>query len=141
MKIWYGFGTEHSMDLVMIGRFQDVASAQTAKEVIEKLAAAIRIEEKEDRLIVGEHTDRYSEDLLDLLIELGIHNVKPDELEQFLYDVNVRRRGDSIVITTDEIDVQAFLKIMLNKGARVEVYSRHQHPDSDPVDVADVAGP
>jgi hypothetical protein len=40
----------------------------------------------------------------------------------------VRRDGSSIVVTTDETDVQALLKVLLDKGARIEVYSAHDYP-------------
>ncbi|EUA59807.1 hypothetical protein I550_2955 [Mycobacterium intracellulare 1956] len=34
------------------------------------------------------------------------------------------------MITTDESDVQALLKVLLDGGARVEVYSAHDYPDT-----------
>lgn len=129
MRVWNGFGTEHSMNLVMIGRFQDAATAETVNGIIQKFTAALQAEESAGRLSVGEHRDRFDEEILPVLEALEIHNVGPAELEQFLYDVSVDRDGDSIVIRTDEVDVQAFMKVLLAKGARVEVYSAHQHPD------------
>lgn len=128
MKIWHGFGTEHSMNLVMIGRFKDAATAETVNGIIERVTTGLREEEVAGRLTVGEPTDRFSEEMLQLLTELGIYNVGPAELEQFLYEVRHRRDGDSIVVTTDEIEVQALMKVLLAKGARVEVYSAHDYP-------------
>lgn len=130
MKVWYGFGTEHSMNLVMIGRFRDAATAETVNEIIEQFTTALRAEQEAGRLTVGEPNDRYSEEVLRLMTDFGIHNLGPAELEQFLYDVSVRRDGDMIVVTTDEIEVQALLKVLLAKGARVEVYSAHDYPDT-----------
>jgi rRNA maturation endonuclease Nob1 len=131
MKVWYGFGTEHSMNLVMIGRFRDATTAKTVHGIIEKFTSTIQAEVEAGRLVVGEPSDRYSDEILRLLSDLDIHNVAPAELEQFLYDVSVRRDGDAIVVTTDEIDVQALLKVLLAKGARVEMYSAHDYPDTD----------
>jgi hypothetical protein len=130
MKVWYGFGTEHSMNLVMIGRFKDAATAETVNGIIDKFQTAVEADEAAGRLRVGEPTDTYSDEMLRLLMDLNVLSVGPEELEQFLYDVNVRRDGDSIVITTDEIAVEAFLKLMLARGARVEVYSAHDYPDT-----------
>ncbi|HLI56008.1 MAG TPA: DUF6375 family protein [Actinomycetota bacterium] len=130
MKVWYGFGTEHSMNLVMIGRFQDAAAAETVRRIIEEFKFAVQADETAGRLTVGEPSRIYSDEILRLLMQTNIHNIGPDELEQFLYDVNVTREGDSIVITTDETSVEAFLKLMLSKGARVEVYSAHDYPDT-----------
>lgn len=131
MKVWYGFGTEHSMNLVMIGRFKDAATAETVNGIIDKFKRAVEADQTAGRLTLGEPTDTYSDEMLSLLVDLNVHSLGPDELEQFLYDVNVRRDGDSIVITTDEIAVEVFLKLMLLKGARVEVYSAHDYPDTE----------
>ena len=38
-------------------------------------------------------------------------------------------KDQQVVITTDEPDVSAFLKLMVDKGARVEVFSAHDYPD------------
>lgn len=131
MKVWYGFGTEHSMNLVMLGRFKDAAMAETVNGIIDKFKRAVEADQTAGRLTLGEPTDTYSDEMLRLLVDLNVHSLGPDELEQFLYDVNVRRDGDSIVITTDEIAVEVFLKLMLLKGARVEVYSAHDYPDTE----------
>jgi hypothetical protein len=130
VKIWHGYGTEHSMNLVMIGRFRDTATALTAKDIIDKLTAAARADVDAGRLVVGEPADRYSDEILHLLTELNVHDVGPSELEQFLYELDVTRDDDSIVIKTDETDIQALLKVLLNRGARVEIYSAHYYPDS-----------
>ena len=131
MKVWYGFGTEHSMNLVMIGRFKDAATAETANAIIDKLMRAVEADEAAGQLVVGEPTDHYSDAMLNLLIELNLFGVEPRELEQFRYDVSVRRDGDAIVVTTDEIAVEAFLKVMLAQCARVEVYSAHDYPNAE----------
>lgn len=128
MKIWFGVGTEHSMNLVMIGHFEDAASAEQARDLIDQFTTAARTEYEEKRLEAGEYSDRYSEPILDLLNSTDVHSIEPNELQQFLYGANVERNGSEVVITTDEIEVQAYLKLMLSEGARVEVYSAHDHP-------------
>ncbi|MFC9732483.1 DUF6375 family protein [Streptomyces roseolus] len=131
MKVWYGYGTEHSMNLVMIGRFRDAATAERTHALIKKLTAALQAEEDAGRLTVGEPNDRYSDEVLKLLSDLNIHSVGPRELEQFLYDLDTHRDDDSIVVRTDEADVQALVKVLIDKGARVELYSAHDYPDTD----------
>ena len=37
MNIWNGFGSEHSYNLVMIGRFKKTRDAEEAKELIERI--------------------------------------------------------------------------------------------------------
>jgi len=41
MKIWNSYGSEHSAKLVMIGHFKDVASAESAKKLIDEIATFI----------------------------------------------------------------------------------------------------
>ncbi|CAA9350831.1 MAG: hypothetical protein AVDCRST_MAG93-7110 [uncultured Chloroflexia bacterium] len=129
MKLWYGYGSEHSMNLVMIGQFKDAGDATEAKEVIERITEQVGIDIEADHIEVGEQTDRYSDDMLTLLGSgVNVHHIYPAELEQFAYDVSVEVEDDKVLVTTDEIDVSAFLKVLLDQGARVEVYSAHRHP-------------
>jgi len=117
------------MDLVMIGRFDEATKAETALDVIKQAIALIQTEENEGRLVVGDPADRYSDEMLRAVGELRLHNIGPRELEQFLYDVTVDRHGEKIVLRTDEVEVQAFVKLLLTHGAKVEMFSAHDYPD------------
>lgn len=127
MKIWYGYGSEHSMNLVMIGRFKDAGDASKAKEVIERLTEQVNADVEAGGIVISGRTDRFTDAMLDLLTKVNVHSIGPAELEQFAYDVNVKVDSDQVVVTTDEIDVSAFLKVLLDKGARVEVFSAHDY--------------
>lgn len=131
MKVWQGYGTEHSMNLVMIGRFDEATEAETALDVIKQAIAVVQTEENEGRLVVGDPVDRYSDEMLRAVSELRMHSIGPRELEQFLYDVTVERHGDRIVFRTDEVEVQAFVKLLLTHGAKVEMFSAHDYPGDD----------
>lgn len=125
MKIWNSYGSEHSANLVMIGKFKDAASAESAQAIIDELTAFISDREDEDLGV-----DRYPDGVLDLLGRMKFHSVAPEEIKQFRYDVHSEVKEDKIVITTDEVDISAFLKLLIEKGARVEVYSAHEYPDT-----------
>ena len=125
MKIWNSYGSEHSANLVMIGTFKDVPSAKRAKEIIDKITEFM-MDSDDDH----EDTDRYSDAALALLSSLNTASLRPAELAQFRYDISSEQKGDKVVITTDEYDVSGFLKILIDEGARVEVYSAHLHPDT-----------
>ncbi len=129
MKIWNGYGTEHSMNLVMIGHFKEAAMAETALDTLYEATRVVQTEMDAGRLVVGEPQDRFSLEMLDAISRLELHSIGARELEQFLYDVSVERRGEQIVLSTDEVDVQAFVKLLLSKGARIEMYSAHDYPD------------
>ncbi len=130
MKIWYQHGSEHSANLVMIGHFENVAEATKAAEIIDVLTKQVREEESSGARIIGHPSERYGDTMLDLLGKLNIASIGPSELEQFAYEFHIKAQGNDLVLTTEELDVSAFLKVMVDKGARVEVYSAHNYPDT-----------
>lgn len=129
MKIWRGYGTEHSMNLVMIGHFREASLAETALGTLNEATRAVRAEMEAGRIVIGEPRDRFSDEMLGTIDDLGLHSIGATELEQFLFDVRAERRGDQLVVETDEIEVQVFVKLLLAKGARIEMYSAHDYPD------------
>lgn len=131
MKIWYQYGSEHSANLVMIGHFTDAMEAIKANEIINELTKRVSEEQDAGAIVLGRSSGRYSRGILDLLGQLNIMSIGPWEIEQFLYDVNVNVEGSKIIITSDETDVTAYLKILFDRGARIEVYSAHSHPDTE----------
>jgi hypothetical protein len=130
MKVWYQHGSEHSANLVMIGHFENVAEATKAKEIIDTLTNQVREEEASGTRVLGQPSERYSNTMLDLLGKINVASIGPQELEQFLYEVNVSVEGSKIIFTTEEIEISAFLKVLFDQGARIEVFSAHNHPDS-----------
>ncbi|KYF63562.1 hypothetical protein BE11_38275 [Sorangium cellulosum] len=128
MKIWYQHGSEHSANLVMIGHFEDATEATKAKEVIDAISKQVAEDQEKGTLVIGSPSDRYGQEMLDLLMRLNVGSVGPQELEQFAYEVAVKVVGNQVVVTTEELDISAFLKVMFLRGARIEVYSAHEHP-------------
>lgn len=131
MKIWYQHGSEHSANLVMIGHFENATDATKAKEIIDTLTNQLREEEASGTRTVGQPSERYGEAMLDLLGRLNVASIDPRELDQFLYDVSMNIEDSKIILTTEEVDISAFLKVMFDQGARIEVYSAHDYPDSE----------
>lgn len=130
MKIWWGYGSEHSMNLVMIGKFASAGEAESAKQLIDRLAEGVQNEVDAGRLEVGVPTQRFSEEMLDLLLALKVHGLGPADLEQLVYDAKVVVHGESLILRTDESDVAVYLKLMLEKGARIDVFSAHDYPEA-----------
>jgi hypothetical protein len=130
MKIWYQHGSEHSANLVMIGHFEDASEATKANEIIDALKKQVQEDQDAGAVVPGSPPERYGNAMLDLLGKLNVASIGPRELEQFLYDVSVKVEGSRIILTTDEIDVSAFLKVMIDRGARIEIYSAHDYPDT-----------
>lgn len=115
MKVWYQHGSEHSANLVMIGHFENVAEATKAKEIIDTLTNRVREEEASGTRALGQPSERYGKAMLDLLGKLNIASIGPQELEHFLYEVNVNVEGSKIILTTEEIEISAFLKVLFDQ--------------------------
>lgn len=128
MKIWHEHGSEHSANLVMIGHFEDATEATKAKEIIDELTDQVARDQDSGALVFGSPSGRYSEDMLGLLAQLNVASIGPGELEQFAYEVNIEVEGDKLIFTTDELDIASFLKVLILRGARIELYSAHDHP-------------
>ncbi|MBU2829756.1 DUF6375 family protein [Acidithiobacillus ferriphilus] len=131
MKIWYQHGSEHSANLVMIGHFKDADEATKANEIIGALTRQVAEDLDRGTLILDSPTAQYGGEMLDLLGRLNVAWIGPQELEQFAYEVSVKVEGSKLVLTTEEIDISAFLKVMFDRGARIEVYSAHDYPDTE----------
>lgn len=130
MKVWYGYGSEHSMNLVMIGRFKEARDAKKVEQLIEKISKQLHAESDQYERSDNPEDHRFTKAMSVLLRSEEIYSIGPTELEQFIYDAHVEIDGNELVITTDESDVSAFLKILLEHGARVEVYSGHDYPST-----------
>jgi hypothetical protein len=46
---------------------------------------------------------------------------------ELLYDIDVEQDGDKVVITTDDLPIAPITKLLMNNGAKIEVYSAHDH--------------
>jgi Family of unknown function (DUF6375) len=128
MKAWLGYGSEHSANLVMIGKFENTEDARKTNDLLQQLIVQARTDEEAGLIVTQGETERFSEAMLKLLGDANLYTVGPSELEQFTFYFDVTVNGSSIVVKTDEVDVSALLKVFIRKGARVEVYSAHTYP-------------
>ncbi|MEK6789880.1 MAG: DUF6375 family protein [Pseudomonadota bacterium] len=132
MKIWNGYGSEHSMNLVLIGRFKQAQDAEKVESDIDRLRAQASKDDGHSISFAAPENQRFSDDMLSLLCTLNLNTLGPTDLGQLLSDHHFRREGDRITITTDEAEVSAFVKVFIEAGAKVEVFSAHDYPsDSD----------
>lgn len=131
MKIWAGYGSEHSMNLVLIGTFKEQILADTATLIIKKLSDQAQLDDVYNAARALPEDQRFSNKMQELLAQHNMYVLTPTDLEQFVSDHHLDQQGAKITISTDESDVSAFIKIFIEKGARVEVYSAHDYPAAD----------
>jgi hypothetical protein len=114
----------------MIGRFKDASAAREVKEIIDEITNQVAKDQASGALVIGSPSERYGQDMLELLMRRNIGSIGAQELEQFAYEIKVDVDKSDVVVTTDEIDISALLKVLFLKGARIEIYSAHDHPDT-----------
>ena len=103
MKIWYSYGSEHSMRLVMIGRFKSVTDAKKTKQLIDRLT-----EELGDKIDIGSFRERYSDDVLGILRETDCYILRQSDFECFRSEKTINIKDKKIVIKTNKINASAF---------------------------------
>ena len=123
MKIWTNYGSEHSMNLVLIGKFKQARDAQHVENIIKKISEQVE-KEAEDGDLRGQ---RFSTPMLNFLAECNLCMLGPSELEQFTFEYRLDRDGNMITLKTEEVDVSAFIKVFIHAGGRVEVFSAHDY--------------
>lgn len=129
MRIWQGYGSEHSANLVIIGEFKSDGDAVAAEQLIERAAALAYQAQTDGQVTAGSPSERMPESLRDYLFrDNSVGTVGPVDVDQLLYEHDIRREGANVIVTTEESDVAVFLKLMLSKQAKVQVYSAHAHP-------------
>jgi hypothetical protein len=122
MKIWTGHGSEHSYNLILVGHFVDETKARITEQRFDRLTAAATSELPE----LGWDADqRLTTGLREILDELKAWNLSRSDIENFAYEHTVRRSGSELRIETDEGEIQGFLKVLIDGGARIEVFSAH----------------
>lgn len=132
MKIWFGFGSEHSMNLVIVGRFEEVSRADAAVEQMKRLKELAEREWPEDSSWRGAE-ERMTDSLTQALWDLKIYEMGRSDVDIFAFEHSVERNGADVRIWTEEKEIQGFIKVLLQLGARIEIYSKHDWlPDGSP---------
>ena len=132
MKIWHGCGSDHSANLVMIGSFKTAQDAERVSELIDKISQQAYSDEEEG---INNHwgkSERLSEGTEKLLIELSQYSFSPSDFADFaLLNPQLERSDKELRFRSDDVNIGGFIKLMVGQGAKVQVYSGHDYPDSD----------
>lgn len=111
------------MDLVLIGTFETVTSAEAAVERMEILKRVAEAEWEDDDW--RRPDERMPDAIAEELRRLNLYEMGRTDVDIYAFEHSVERTGATVRVWTEESEVQGFLKVMLNLGARVEVFSRH----------------
>ena len=125
MKIWNSYGAEHSLNLVIIGRFKEEHEAEEFETLTNKVTSFLHENPEFDV-----EADRFDKKTLDFLGKENLSSLSPQQLGHLLYDVHLTRDGNEVRIGSDD-DVNAFISLLIHKGAKVEVFSAHEYPENE----------
>ena len=76
--------------------------------------------------------EEFSEETEQRLRDLKLYNLSPADIADFaLISPSVERKGNMLRLRTDESEIGAFVKLMVNNGARVEVFCADEEPEGD----------
>lgn len=125
MKIWNGYGSEHSLNLVLIGRFKEVAAAKEFEGLVNEVVGFLS---NNPEFSVG--STEYDSETLSFLGSKNLFCLSPEQLGHLLYDYSLESEGTEIKVTSDD-DLNAFVSLLIHKGAKVEVFSAHDYPDTN----------
>jgi len=128
MKIWRSFGSEHSSNIVMIGSFKTEEDAAKIEQLFQELHDLANEEHAAGQLNDDWSNTKYSDRMLKFMSDKNIGDLGYNDAAIFLYEYRLHRDGDRLVLTTEEGELSAFVKLMLKGGAKIELYSAHDYP-------------
>src|SRR5688500_3069152 len=108
MKIWYGFGTEHSAALVLVGTFEAQQDAKVALERINQLREQVDRDYHDGAFDLESPIAELSQEMKDFLIRHDMFYLSPTDLQQLVYECKIEINENKIAISTDELDVSGF---------------------------------
>jgi Family of unknown function (DUF6375) len=127
MKVWIGYGSEHSANLVVIGQFKSPKEAQEALDLLNKVTTIARADEASGLLKAGSPSTKFSDAMLKFCSDSNFMSFGLNDPEQLLYEYSASRDTDKVIVKTEELEISPFLKVFINGGAKIEVYSAHNH--------------
>jgi hypothetical protein len=127
VKIWTGYGSEHSSNLKMIGHFRDEEAAKAAALIFERLQERVNADMEAETYDPADDAPDLTDEMGELLRELKMYSLGPADVENFAYDHGVDRKGSDVILTTDENNIGGFVKILVDTDARIEIFSMHTH--------------
>lgn len=123
MKIWKSFSAEHSAKLRIVGKFKNAEDLKSARETIEALTNEVM---KQD--VCRLEKASCTKEIENILHNSNIYNIGEEDLIHFTHAHSIDYESDSVVINTDELDIQGLIKVLIKNGAKIEMYSKHDYP-------------
>lgn len=121
MKIWRSFSADHSAKLKIIGTFKTAKDAEEAATIFNALLA-VKNKDKGSN-------DAFSNEIMEVLKRYNFSSFSEHDPEQLELFSQLKPAGNRIIVETDEIEIQALLKVLVHNGAKIKIYSKHDYPN------------
>ncbi len=130
MKVWVGYGSEHSSRLNLIGRFKTPEAAEEVRRQLEQLCELVANSYDHDRFDENPMALYLDRELCETLAGLGCRHFSPEDIASLIGEHQIDRRGNELRIWSNEFSVSGFVKFLIERPVRVEVFSEHHFPEA-----------
>lgn len=132
MKIWSGYGSDHSANLVMIGEFKTAEDAERVCELINQISEQASLDFGKGVFGYGTQNEQLSPEAENLLRKLRLYNLSPSDVADFaLWNPSINKLGKTLRFGSNDVEIGGFVKLLVSEGAKVHVYSADIHSDDD----------
>ena len=132
MKVWFGHGSDHSANLVMIGEFKTEEDAARVHTLIDQIAEVASTDFAEGITDSWAKNEQLSEETEKRLRELKLFQLSPSDVSDFAFwNPSIDKVGKTLRLSSDNVEIVGFVKLLVTKGAKVQVYSADEYPDDE----------
>ena len=128
MKVWYCYSSEHSSRMKIIGRFKTEESARMFEADFNKMKQLVK--DNYDTCFTA--PDEFPRLILDELFKGTVKHAQtlsPHDLLDFANDMSDYREGNCFTISSDEYNWAGVIKMMIEAGSKIEIFSEHDYPE------------
>ena len=79
MKVWNGYGSEHSNNLMMVGTFESVDKAKEVFKDLEEIRKQAHVDYDNGVLDFEKTRSHWSDEMRNLLMKHNVHSLGPDD--------------------------------------------------------------
>lgn len=130
MKIWTSYSSEHSSRIRIIGRFKTKDELESFKDSFEQMKQLVadNLDEcfnESDKFPI-QILDQLGHDMIDHSGTIAAH-----DLLDFANEMSTEFEDKTVVIKSNESNWAGVIKMLVEAGAKIEMFSEHAYPVLD----------
>ena len=127
MKIWYGFSSEHSSRMKIVGHFKSSDNAKQFLGDLEKMRSLVEANTE----ACFNTPEEFPRQILDSLFKGEVRHAQTlasHDLMDFANEMSIEDNDCNVTISSSEWNWAGVIKMMIESGARIEMFSEHDYP-------------